>query len=71
MTWALTILSIVGVILNIYKNKWCFIIWAATNLAWMIVDYRYEIYSQAALQAVYLVLAVWGLWKWRNESALT
>jgi nicotinamide riboside transporter PnuC len=69
MTWALTALSIVGVVLNIYKNKWCFIIWAATNLAWMIVDYRYEIYSQAALQAVYFALAVLGLWKWKNESA--
>ena len=29
MTWIITVLSIVGVIANIYKRSWCFIIWAA------------------------------------------
>lgn len=69
MTWALTALSIVGVVLNIYKNKWCFGIWAFTNFSWMIVDFNHGIYPQAALFGVYFLLAILGLLKWRKQSA--
>ncbi len=64
-TWQLTVCSLIGVIANIYKRRWCFYIWAYTNLAWAIIDFHYEIYAQAALQATYFILAVWGLLKWK------
>lgn len=67
MTWALTALSLLGVVLNIEKRKVCFAIWAFTNAAWAVVDYQAGLYSQAALFAVYFVLAVWGLWEWNTE----
>ncbi len=65
--WVLFVLTIVGVILNIKKNKLCFIVWAVTNFAWMIVDYEAGIYAQAAKYAVFFVLALWGLWEWRRK----
>ncbi len=33
--WIITILSIIGVILNIRKNRLCFRIWLITNACWM------------------------------------
>ncbi len=68
-TWGLAIASLVGVILNIYKMKSCFIIWAVTNLLWAAVDFYYGIYAQAALFMVYFGLAIFGMIKWsRTES---
>jgi len=65
-TWLITILSIIGVVLNIHKRKECFYIWAVTNFAWMVIDFYKEIYSQSALFAVYFLLAVYGIIKWRS-----
>ena len=33
MFWAITVLSIVGVVLNIYKNRWGFVCWMIRNAA--------------------------------------
>jgi nicotinamide riboside transporter PnuC len=66
MTWIITVLSIIGVILNIYKYKYCFIIWAFTNFAWMIIDYKAELYSQSLLFGLYFILAIWGIIKWNG-----
>jgi len=66
MIWTLTILSIVGVIMNVKKMKACFIVWAFTNAAWMVVDFHHGLYSQGVLFAVYFLLAIWGLIEWRK-----
>lgn len=65
-TYALTAASIIGTVANIYKKRWCFIIWLFTNGAWMIVDAYNGLYSQAILFAVYVVLAIVGIAKWRE-----
>jgi nicotinamide riboside transporter PnuC len=67
-TWFVTIASIIGTIANIYKKRWCFIIWLFTNSLWMIVDFYQGLYAQSFLFAVYVCLAVWGLIQWRREK---
>jgi nicotinamide riboside transporter PnuC len=66
MTWIITVLSIIGVILNIKKRRACFAVWGVTNFSWAVIDYYYGLYSQAALFALYFVLAIYGLYQWRN-----
>jgi len=66
MTWLLTILSLVGVVLNIKKARACFYIWAFTNAAWAVIDYRAGLLAQSALFAVYFALALWGIASWRK-----
>ncbi len=66
--WAITALSIVGVILNIKKHKSCFIIWLFTNLSWMVYDFIIGAYAQSALFAVYAILAVYGLLEWTKQK---
>jgi len=67
MIWLLTILSLIGVVLNIYKKKACFIIWAVTNFTWMIIDFHKGIPEQGVLFGIYFLLAVWGIVKWREN----
>lgn len=66
MTWLITVLSIVGVVLNIKKRRSSFGVWAVTNAAWCVVDYWHGLYAQAALFAVYFGLALYGLREWRK-----
>ena len=64
ITWMLTLLGIIGVILNIYKIRACFLVWIAGNVGWMIVDFHYGVYAQSALFGIYLILAVIGYIQW-------
>lgn len=66
--WAITAMSLIGVVLNIHHKRSCFIIWGVTNFAWCVIDARHGIYSQAALQAVYLGLSFYGYRKWKEGS---
>jgi nicotinamide riboside transporter PnuC len=68
MTWLLTVLSVVGVVLNIRQNRACFVIWTFTNADWAWIDFRKGIYAQAALFSLYLVLSVWGIYRWRHNK---
>jgi len=65
MTWLLTISSLIGVVLNIYKRRECFYIWAVTNAGWAVYDFKNEMPAQGTLFAVYLGLAIWGIVKWK------
>ena len=64
-TWAITFASLVGVVANIKKWRWCFAVWLVTNALWAIVDFSKGLPAQGWLFVVYTVLAVWGLWEWR------
>jgi len=68
MIWVLAIFSLIGVILNIKKNRICFIIWIGTNFAWAIVDFYEGIPAQGILFCIYGCLAVWGLLAWRKKE---
>lgn len=65
MTWLLTALSLVGVVLNIKKRKACFMVWAITNAAWAVIDFQAGLPAQSALFVVYFLLCLWGIVAWR------
>jgi len=65
--WPLVAGSLIGVVLNIRHDRRCFVVWTITNAIWCGVDWWAGIYSQAALQAVYCGLAVWGLIEWSRK----
>lgn len=66
--WFMSFWSLVGVYINIHKIKWCFVIWAFTNIVWAIVDFRAGIPEQGTLMSVYFLLAIYGLWNWHREG---
>lgn len=65
MMWALTGLSLVGVVLNIRRKRSCFVVWGVTNAAWAVIDLDAGLYAQAALFAIYFALAIWGFMVWK------
>ena len=68
VSWLISALALVGVVLNIYKIRWCFAVWLGTNCYFCALDFAAGLYAQAALFAVYAVLAVWGLVRWKAED---
>lgn len=66
-TWLITIASIIGTVANIYKKKWCFIVWIFTNALWCVIDFIMGMYAQSFLFFVYFLLAVWGIIQWSKE----
>jgi nicotinamide riboside transporter PnuC len=68
MEWIFATLSLTGVILNVYKNKWGFVFWLFANIGWVYINLKHEIYSQAILFAIYFILAAVGLYQWSKES---
>lgn len=66
LMWGVALISLVGTYANIQKQRYCFILWSFSNLAWVAYDVQKAAYPQAALMAVYFGLAVWGWRKWKE-----
>jgi nicotinamide riboside transporter PnuC len=66
--WLVSAASLLGVVLNIHHRAECFAIWIATNVIWAAVDWSQGIHAQAALHALYVLLAVHGLHKWTRKA---
>lgn len=72
LTWALTGLSLAGVILNCLKKRQCFLLWMVSNASWALVDFHAaqtnpQLYAQGWLFTIYFILAVWGWFKWGEK----
>ena len=68
MFWAVTALSIVGTILNIYKNRWGFFIWMITNLAWAVIDFKVGLVEQTVLFLFFFLTSLWGFMFWSKQG---
>jgi len=68
LLWGLTILSLIGTVMNVKKIHYCFYIWAFTNAIWSIYDYSVKEYQQALLFFIYFILALWGIYEWRARK---
>lgn len=68
LTSILTLLALIGVVLNIKKKILCFYIWLFTNASWAAVDFYKGIPMQGLLFTVYTFLAVYGIYEWRKKD---
>lgn len=66
-TWIIAAISMVGVVLNIHQDRRSFYLWTVTNSSWMVVDFYKGLHAQAAMFLVYLVLSIWGIFKWKKK----
>jgi hypothetical protein len=65
--WIISGLALIGVLLNIKKHWGCFVLWAFTNAAWMIVDADHGLIAQAVLQGIYMCLSIYGFVEWSTR----
>lgn len=68
LTAVLTILALIGVVLNIKKKILCFYIWLITNISWAVVDAYKGIPMQSLLFIIYTALAVYGIYEWSKDE---
>lgn len=66
--WAVTMICLIGTVLNCKKFKSCFVFWAIGNILWLIYDLYSGLYSRAFLDAVQLVLAIYGAYEWKRSD---
>lgn len=68
LMWLLTIISLVGNVLNSFRVKWCFAIWILCNITWLIIDANKGIYSRMTLDAVQTVFCFIGFHEWSKHG---
>jgi nicotinamide riboside transporter PnuC len=69
--WATSVASLVGVLVNIRGHVACFWIWAVTNAVWAVADWQHGLPQQAAVQAVYFGLSIYGIRRWSRGRSLS
>jgi nicotinamide riboside transporter PnuC len=63
-----TILAVIGVVLNNRKLIGCFWLWLISNSITLFIHGQSGIWSLAARDLIFLVLAVEGLIRWRKHD---
>ncbi len=62
--WFLTGLSILGTIYNLQKRAAGWVIWTIANFGWIVIFTMKGLMAEAFLFSVYLVLSIYGIFKW-------
>ncbi|HAL44572.1 MAG TPA: hypothetical protein DCP47_01400 [Phycisphaerales bacterium] len=60
------VMAVAGVIFNNYKMRVCFKIWIVSNALSLILHVSIGVWSMAARDFIFLVLAIHGIYKWRT-----
>lgn len=66
--WIVTIISLIGSVLNAKKSKWCFYVWILANVLWLIYDIHIGLYSRAALDTIQTIICISGIIYWKKEE---
>jgi nicotinamide riboside transporter PnuC len=69
IAWGITLVSVLGAVLNAKKSIVGFYIWVPANIAWVIYNTYNHQYAQAVLFVVYTVITVWGIIQWRKVNS--
>ena len=64
-----TVLAVIGVMANNSRLRWCFLVWMGSNLLSLAVHISCGLWSMSIRDAIFLVLAVDGWFRWgKTES---
>ena len=67
MTWAFIAIALVGNILIIRKNYLGFLLWVLVDSYFFGINAATGDFSQAAIFALYIIMAFYGLYTWSDE----
>ena len=66
--WILTVIAIIGAVLNAKKRIEGFFFWIISNAGLVIVNFNRGDKAQSFLFFFYFCLCLYGLYKWRKEE---
>ena len=68
--WITTVTALIYVWLAARNNPWCWVFGAIGCAIWCYVDIvQYQLYSDAALQAFYVIMSGVGIYQWQKGGA--
>jgi len=59
-------LIIIGLILNTYKNRWCWPVWILGNIALICLYSISKLYVIVSLQGILIIINIMGWFKWKT-----
>ncbi len=66
--WAVTVIAVVGVLLNNRQNRWCFAVWMISNTLSAALHAEAAMWALTARDAIFLMLAVAGWRAWGSSE---
>ena len=63
------VLSVLTVLLNIRRNHWAWLFAIISSAAYGVVFFNARLYGDMGLQAVFIVVSVWGWYSWLHGGA--
>ncbi len=64
----MSIIALIGTIINARANKWGFVLWTISNLYMAYINYRAGLYAIGTLFVIYFLLAIYGLYNWSKKE---
>lgn len=69
MMWVVTGIAIIGLILNMRKDKWGYLFWGISNILFAVYDFYKVAYAQSILFVFYFITCIVGFILWgKNEK---
>ena len=66
--WIASILSILGTLLNIYKNIWCWPMWIIGCAIWLCIFTYEHKWAEVTMFSVYMILNITGWYRWHRSN---
>ena len=67
--WLSTAFGVVYALLAVRRIRWCWLSGAVSSLLLVLLAWRGALPMQAILQAYYVVMSVYGFWRWSAQGA--
>jgi len=64
IVWMVSSVNVFGSVLNIKKKSLCFLLWALSNVFWLIYDLYSKSYARSILDVVNLAMNILGMISW-------
>ena len=70
ITWTLAVICLAGNVLNVKKIRFCFLIWMACNIVWIVYDVIHTNYARVLLDSVQIGFDLWGFITWKKKPEI-
>ena len=66
-SWAMTVVCIIGVILNAQKKISGFYFWIVANIGFAVINWYTESYALMVLFIFYFIMCFYGIYLWKRN----
>jgi len=67
LQFAVSVLAIVGVVLNNHRLRWCFVLWILSNTGTAFFHFAAHQWGLLFRDVIFLILAIQGWFLWKNN----